>query len=65
MGVATQVTMRVIVVIPSQGYPLPSLQARTSISARYPDWYAHLERYVSYRVDQAERAVEGIVQLER
>jgi hypothetical protein len=26
----------------------------------YPNWYAPLERYVSYGVDQAERAVEGI-----
>jgi hypothetical protein len=30
----------------------------------YPNWYAPLERYVSYEVDQAERAVEGIRQLE-
>jgi hypothetical protein len=45
---------------PSQGYPEPSLWARTFASARYPDWYAHLERYVSYGVDQAEHAVERI-----
>jgi hypothetical protein len=45
---------------PSHGYPEPSLRARTSASARYPDWYAPLERYVSYGVDQAEHAVEGI-----
>jgi hypothetical protein len=37
----------------------------TSASATYPDWYAPLERYVSYGVDQAERAVEGIGRLER
>jgi hypothetical protein len=45
---------------PSHGYPERSLRAGTSASARYPDRYAPLERYVSYRVDQAERAVEGI-----
>jgi hypothetical protein len=49
---------------PSHGYPEPSLRARTSASARYPDWYAPLERYISYGVDQAERAVEGIGRLE-
>jgi hypothetical protein len=32
----------------SQGYPEPSLQAKTVTFARYPDWYAPLERYVSY-----------------
>jgi hypothetical protein len=48
---------------PSHGYPEPSLRARTSTSARYLDWYASLERYISYGVDQAERAVEGIGQL--
>jgi hypothetical protein len=41
---------------PSKGYPEPSLRARTSTYARYPDWYAPLERYVSYGVDQAECA---------
>jgi hypothetical protein len=50
---------------PSQGYPEPSLWVETSTSARYPDWYAPLERYVSYGVDQAERTVEGIRWLER
>jgi hypothetical protein len=45
---------------PSHSYPEPSLQARTSTSARYPDWYAPLERYISYGVDQAEHVVEGI-----
>jgi hypothetical protein len=45
---------------PSQGYPEPSLRAGTYTSARYPDWYAPLERYFSYGVDQAECAVEGI-----
>jgi hypothetical protein len=45
---------------PSHGYPKPSLQVGTTASARYPDWYAHLERYVSYGVDQAKRMVEGI-----
>jgi hypothetical protein len=49
---------------PSHGYPKPSLQGGTSASARYPDWYAPLERYISYGVDQAERAVEGIGLLE-
>jgi hypothetical protein len=42
---------------PSHGYPEPNLRAGTSTFARYPDWYAPLERYVSYG---AERAVEGI-----
>jgi hypothetical protein len=58
MGVATRVTMRVVTT------PLTVTSSLTSTSARYPEWYAPLERYVSYGVDQAERAVEGIVQLE-
>jgi hypothetical protein len=45
---------------PSHSYHEPSLRAGTSASARYSDWYAPLERYVSYEVDQAERVVEGI-----
>jgi hypothetical protein len=49
---------------PSQGYPEPRLRARTSASARYHDWYTPLEHYISYGVDQAERAVDGIRQLE-
>jgi hypothetical protein len=49
---------------PSHGYPEPSLRARISASVRYPDWYAPLERYVGYGVDQAERTVEGIGRLE-
>jgi hypothetical protein len=48
---------------PSHGYPKPSLQIGTSASARYPDRYTPLERYVSYGVDQAEHAVEGIERL--
>jgi hypothetical protein len=44
----------------SHSYPEPSLRAKTSGSARYPDWYAPLERYVSYWVDQAKHVVEGI-----
>jgi hypothetical protein len=35
----------------SHSYPEPSLQGRTSASARYPDWYTPLKRYVSYGVD--------------
>jgi hypothetical protein len=49
---------------PSHGYPDPSLRSRTSASTRYPDWYAPLERYINYGVDQAERAVEWIGRLE-
>jgi hypothetical protein len=49
---------------PSHGYPEPSLQAETSTCARYPDWYTPLEQYISYGVNQAERAVEGIGRLE-
>jgi hypothetical protein len=45
---------------PSQGYPEPSLPVETSASARYPDWYAPMERYTSYGVDQDECEVEGI-----
>jgi hypothetical protein len=30
----------------------------------YLDWYTHLERYVNYGVDQAERMGEGIGRLE-
>jgi hypothetical protein len=45
---------------PSHGYLEPSLRVGTSTSARYTDWYAPLERYVRYGVDQAEHAVEGI-----
>jgi hypothetical protein len=48
---------------PSYGDPEPSLRARTSASARYPNWYAPLERDVSYGVDQAEHAVQGIGRL--
>jgi hypothetical protein len=45
---------------PFHNYPKPSFRAGTFASARYLDWYAPLERYVSYGVDQAEHAVEGI-----
>jgi hypothetical protein len=45
---------------PSHGYPEPSLRGGTSASARYLEWYAPLERYVSYGVDQAEHVVGGI-----
>jgi hypothetical protein len=45
---------------PSHGYLEPSLRAGTSTSTRYPDWYAPSERYISYGVDQAECAVDGI-----
>jgi hypothetical protein len=50
---------------PSQGYPEPSLWSGSSASARYPDRYAPLEQYVSYGVDQDERVMEGIGQLEQ
>jgi hypothetical protein len=50
---------------PSHSYPECSLRAGTSASARYLDWYAPLKRYISYGVDQAERAEEGIGRLER
>jgi hypothetical protein len=60
MGVDTQVTMRVVVITLLKGYPEPSLCARASASARYPDWYAPLKWYVSYGVDQTERVVEEI-----
>jgi hypothetical protein len=36
----------------------------TSVFAQYPDWYYPLERYSSYGANQAERAVEGVGQLE-
>jgi hypothetical protein len=49
----------------SQGYPEPSRWVRTSASARYTDWYAALERYISYGVDQAKHAVEEIRWLKR
>jgi hypothetical protein len=49
----------------SHSYPEPSLRAGTSTSARYLDWYASLERYISYGVDQAKRVVEGIERLKR
>jgi hypothetical protein len=45
---------------PSHGYSEPSLRVGTSASARYPDWHAPLERYISYEVDHAKRAVGGI-----
>jgi hypothetical protein len=35
----------------SQGNPKPSLRAETSASTKYTDWYAPLERYVTYVVD--------------
>jgi hypothetical protein len=50
---------------PSHGYLEPSAQAESSASSRYPDWYAPLERYISYGADQTNRAVEGIGRLER
>jgi hypothetical protein len=50
---------------PSHGYPERNLRTGTSASARYPDWYTPLEWYVSYGIDQAEHAVEGIGRLER
>jgi hypothetical protein len=50
---------------PSYGYPEHSLWARTSAFARYPDRYTPLEWYISYGVDQAKRAVEGIRRLKR
>jgi hypothetical protein len=40
--------------------PGPSHRARTFTSAEFPHWYYPLERYISYGVDQAECAVEGI-----
>jgi hypothetical protein len=49
----------------SHDYPEPSLRAETSTSVMYPDWYAPLERCISYGFDQAERVVEGIRLLER
>jgi hypothetical protein len=48
---------------PSHSYPEPSLRAETSTSAKYPDWYAPLEQYINYGVDQAERMMEGIERL--
>jgi hypothetical protein len=48
----------------SHSYPEPSLRVGTSTSARYPDWYAPLDQYVIYEVDQAECAVEGNGRLE-
>jgi hypothetical protein len=50
---------------PSHSYPESSLRAGTSTSARYPDWYFPLERYINYGTDQAEHVVEGIRWLER
>jgi hypothetical protein len=49
---------------PSHGYPEPSLWHGTYASTRYPNWFAPLERFISYGVDQAERTVEGIRRLE-
>jgi hypothetical protein len=50
---------------PSNDYPEPSLRARTFVSASYTGWYAPLEQYISYGVDQTERTVEGIGRIER
>jgi hypothetical protein len=50
---------------PSHGYPEPSLQAKTSTSVRYLEWYTPLEWYISYGVDQAEHAVEGIERIKQ
>jgi hypothetical protein len=50
---------------PSHSFPEPSLPAGTSASARYPDWYAPLEQYISYGVDPVERTMEGMGRLER
>jgi hypothetical protein len=62
MGVATQATIRVVVTTLSwlpRAYP-SSWNLRL---CQVPDWYAPLERYISYGVDQVERAVEGIRRL--
>jgi hypothetical protein len=40
------------------GTPGPSHRARISTSAEFPHWYYPLERYINYRVDQAQHAVE-------
>jgi hypothetical protein len=50
---------------PSHGYPETRIRAGTTVSTKYPDWYAPLEWYISYVVNQAERAVEGIGRLEQ
>jgi hypothetical protein len=55
----------ILLTYPSHGYPEPNLWAGTSVYAKYPNWYAHLERYISYGADQAKRAVEGIGRLEQ
>jgi hypothetical protein len=65
MGLATRVTMRVVVTIPLTVTLSLASEPEPPPLPRYPDWYAPLERYVSYGVDQVERAVEGIEQLER
>jgi hypothetical protein len=49
MGLASRVTMRVVVTIP--------LIVTLSLAS---ELVTPLERYISYGVDQAERAVEGI-----
>jgi hypothetical protein len=57
MGVATRVTKRVVATTP--------LTVTLSLASKpYPNWYTPLERYISYGVDRAERAVEGIGRLE-
>jgi hypothetical protein len=38
----------------------PSHGVGTSATAEIPHWYYPLERYLSYGVDQAQHAVEGI-----
>jgi hypothetical protein len=60
MGVVTRVTMRVVGTIPITVTPSLASEAEPPPFARYPDWYTPLERYVSYGIDQAERAVDGI-----
>jgi hypothetical protein len=46
------------------GTPGPSHGVRTSASIEFPHWYYPLERYISYGVDQAEHAIEGIRRIE-
>jgi hypothetical protein len=47
-----------------QSTPRPSPKAGISTSAEFPHWFYPLERYISYGVHQAERAVKGIGRIE-
>jgi hypothetical protein len=65
MGLATRVTMWVLVTTPLMDTPSLASKLKPPPLSGTLTGTAPLERYISYGIDQAERTVEGIRQLER